>query len=247
MIDKFYIGIAGLTVEMNARHELARDFCRDYIIETPQNIDIIAETDEESVKKETELAEENVSEAYAEVLCLYRSIAAQLPKFGCFVFHGAAISYKGNGYLFTAPSGTGKSTHIRLWRECIGKDVDIINGDKPILKKNGNEILVCSTPWAGKENWQKNRILPLGAICLLNRGEANTISHENPSGYVTYLMNQIYIPRTSDALMRTMEFMDKMLSIVPFYSLRCNISADAVKTSFEAMTGDKFPKQHSCK
>lgn len=237
---KFYIKTAGLTVEMNARHEYAREFCRDYITENTAHADIIAETTEAMVKKEIETADETVSEEYAEVLCLYRSIASQLPKFGCFVFHGAAISYKGIGYLFTAPSGTGKSTHIRLWREHIGKDVDIINGDKPILKIDGDKILVCSTPWAGKENWQKNRIMPLGAICLLNRGEKNEILHENPSAYVGYLMNQIYIPRTADALARTMEFMDKLLSVVPFYSLHCDISADAVKTSFEAMTGDKF-------
>lgn len=240
-MDKFYIGIAGLSVEMNAMHEYARNFCRDYLIDTPEHVDISAKADNELVKKELEYAEEQTSEEYAEVLCLYRCIAKQLPKFGCFVFHGAAISYGGKGYLFTAPSGTGKSTHIRLWRQYIGNSVDIINGDKPILKITQDSCFVCSTPWAGKENWQKNRILPLGAICLLNRGTNNTISKENPSGYINHLMNQIYIPRTPDMLSLTLENMDKMLSRVPFYSLHCDISETAVKTSFEAMTGDTFP------
>lgn len=237
---KFYISIAELSVEIHSRFEFARDFCKDYIIDTPEHIDIIASADPEYVKKEMDMAEENISEENAEILCIYRSIASQLPKFGCFVFHGAAISYHDTGYLFTAPSGTGKSTHIRLWRQYIGNSVDIINGDKPIIKIAKDGIYVCSTPWAGKESWQKNRIFPLGGICLLNRGTQNSIKKIPPTDNITHLMHQVYIPKNPTMLSATLENMNKMLSAVPFYLLYCDISRDAVKASFEAMTGDSF-------
>lgn len=237
MIDKFYIGIAELSIKIQSRFSFAREFCKDYIISAPDKADITVSADAETVKKEMTAADEPVSEEYAEILCIYRSIANQLPKFGCFVFHGAAISYNGLGYLFTAPSGTGKSTHIRLWRQYIGKDVDIINGDKPIIRISKDGVSVCSTPWAGKENWQKNRIFPLGGICLLNRGTQNSIEKLPPAENIKHLMNQIYLPKNPAMLSLTLEHMDKMLCRVPFYSLYCDMSKDAVKTSFEAMTG----------
>lgn len=78
-----------------------------------------------------------------------------------FIHTWAAITYKNYAYIFCAPSGTGKTTHISLWKKFLGKDVGIINGDKPFLSfenENGqNRITVCGSPWAGKKLWQKNR------------------------------------------------------------------------------------------
>ncbi len=55
--------------------------------------------------------------------------------------HGAVVSWKQEGYIFTAPSGTGKTTHVRLWKEHLGPDVEIINGDKPVLEVGEDEII----------------------------------------------------------------------------------------------------------
>lgn len=241
MQRKFYMGLAGLTIEMNTRFEFVENFCRDYIIDKPEKAaDIVASATPEQVHEEMRHAEEVVTEEYTETLVLYRSIAEQLPKFGCFVFHGAAISYGGKGYLFTAPSGTGKTTHICLWRKFLGERIDIINGDKPILRIDGDSVSVCSTPWAGKENWHKNVIMPLAGTCIINRGTDNLCIPQSPQEVLKDVMHQVYLPKNLQSTGLTLENIDKLLKLVPFYRLTCDISESAVKASFEAMTGEKF-------
>ena len=89
--------------------------------------------------------------------------------------HGAVVAWKNQGYLFTAPSGTGKSTHLALWKKYLGDQAEVINGDKPILKVTEDEVWVYGTPWAGKEQWQVNKKVALKGICFLERGEKNSI------------------------------------------------------------------------
>ena len=245
MQRKFYMGLAGLTIEMNTRFEYVENFCRDYIIDNPEKMaDIVASVTPERVQEEMcrvkEEIQEDVTEEYTETLALYRSIAEQLPKFGCFVFHGAAISFDGKGYLFTAPSCTGKTTHICLWRKFLGKRVDIINGDKPILRINDDGVSVCSTPWAGKENWHKNVIMPLAGACIINRGTDNLCIRQTPQEALRNVMHQVYLPKNTQSTGQTLENIDKLLKLVPFYRLTCDISENAVKASFEALTGQKF-------
>ena len=242
MKDEFFIKIAALTVKISAAYPLSRELCRDFITEAVQNPDITASVSEEKINYELNNAKEKSTPEYAEFLCIYRIIAEQLPLFNCFVFHGAAISYKDRGYLFTAPSGTGKSTHIRLWRKFIGNDVDIINGDKPIIKVNDGKISVCSTPWAGKENWKKNRLLPLDAITVLTRSEAPFIEPLSPDMCLSRIMNQIYMPKTPEALAKTLELINSMLSGVPVYRLGCDISEESVRVAFEGITKEKYIK-----
>ena len=85
--------------------------------------------------------------------------------------HGAAIAFDGAAYLFTAPSGTGKTTHVRLWRQYLGSRVTVVNGDKPFLSlEPDGTVRVWGSPWAGKERWQSPISVPLCGVCLLERG-----------------------------------------------------------------------------
>lgn len=238
----FFIKIAGLTVKISSLYSLAKELCRDYITEPCKNPDIEITVSEENLQYELENAKEPTTSEYAEFICIYRAIAEKLPKYDAFVFHGAAISYKDRAYLFTAPSGTGKSTHILLWRKYLGKSVDIINGDKPIIKFTQNGIFVCSTPWAGKERWQKNRTLPLCSITFLSRSTEPSISQINPEICLNKIMNQIYMPKNPDSLGKTLELIDLMLARIPVYYLGCDISEKSVKTAFEGLTKEEYKK-----
>ena len=238
----FFIKIAGLTVKISSLYPLSKELCRDYLTEPSQNPDILVNVSKEQLQYELETAKEPTTCEYAEFICIYRAIAEKLPSFGAFVFHGAAISYKDGAYLFTAPSGTGKSTHILLWRKYLGKAVDIINGDKPVIRITDDGILVCSTPWAGKENWQKNRTLPLSAITFLSRSKEPSISQENPANCLKKIMNQIYMPKNSESLAKTLELIDLMLSRIPVYRLGCDISEQSVKVAFEGLTKEEYKK-----
>lgn len=187
---------------------------------------------------------------------LHRAIAEAMPLYGRFVMHGAAITYGGGAYLFCAPSGVGKSTHIALWKRYLGDGVDIINGDKPFLSLEdgcaGEHIRVHGSPWAGKELWQKNRSAELRAVCLITRGEKNSIvrfgdaeslgptERFGPTECLGALMRQIYLPRSAEAAQATLALTDALVRLVPVYRLRCDMSEEAVRCSFEALTGLRY-------
>lgn len=238
---KIYISLAGLTVEINYIRKRIPRFFRDYRIEKPENgADIVATATPERVAEEL-AADPSVGALNAEKSCIFRCIAERSPFFGSFLFHCAAIAYEGEGFLFGALSGTGKSTHISLWREHLGDKVQIVNGDKPLLRMQDGKPEICSTPWAGKEGWQTNTIVPLRGICLLCRGDENKIERVEPKKYMRLIIQQVYLPRDKEALFVTLGLLDQILQKVPIYLLNCDISEEAVKTSFEALTGKPYP------
>ena len=90
-----------------------------------------------------------------------------------FVFHASSICSEDSGVAFSAKSGTGKSTHTRLWLENIPKTF-ILNDDTPIIfLGKDNKFYICGTPWAGTTGINKNATVPLKAIVFLERGEKN--------------------------------------------------------------------------
>ncbi|TPF97440.1 hypothetical protein EP30_02270 [Bifidobacterium sp. UTCIF-39] len=184
---------------------------------------------------------------YLETLAVLRAIAERLPALNRTVFHGATIAYKGRAYVFTAPSGTGKSTHIRLWRRYLGSKVQVINGDKPILEfvDSGADadadaaVIAHATPWAGKEGWQTAQAhAPLGGICIVTRGTRNICRRIDPQTALPWLMPQIYMPNDSAAAIHTLDLMDRLIRNVPVYLLDCDISEAAVHASRSAMCGE---------
>lgn len=245
----FRAKFAGIPVEINCISPEIRSFCAEYITDEPCVFSV-------SVTADDIYAEASAAASYGhpdtpdllnEIAALHRKISEVFPLYGRLLMHGAAITYKGAAYMFCAPSGTGKSTHISLWRKFLGQDVGIINGDKPFLSfeesSGHNHIRVCGSPWAGKENWQNNRSAPLRAICLISRSSENIISHASPDKCLPALMRQIYIPRSTEAAHKALEITDRLVRTVPVYQLACDISENAVKCSFEALTGLSYPPQ----
>ncbi|MBE6591508.1 MAG: hypothetical protein E7646_05655 [Ruminococcaceae bacterium] len=239
MID-FNMTVAGCKVAVKCRHKLCLDYCREYITEDEGfSPSVSAFVSDEELKKTVDTVED-ISEEYAEFTGLYRPLADHLPREGGFVIHGACISFDSKAYLFTAPSGTGKSTHIRLWKQYLGDGVGIVNGDKPVITAKNDKILIHGTPWAGKERWQRNVSLPLEAICILTRGRTNSIRQATADEFLPFLLKQTYLNSDPVHTALTLELLDEVLKMVKVYILACNISEDAVKTSFEAMTGKKY-------
>ena len=221
-------------------------FCKDYLTED-LTADFEIELTEQDILYEKEYAtEQTFSAPYLETLALLRRISDILPAHNRFLMHGASISYEGKAFLFTAPSGTGKSTHIRLWKKYIGEKVLIVNGDKPFISLEENtdghiEPMIYGTPWAGKERWQRNCSEPLSGICFVKRGTTNSIRKIEPEEYVMMLFNQIYMPMDQTAVGQTLELVDTLVKHVPLYLLTCDMSEDAVRCSFEALTRLPYP------
>lgn len=245
----FCMKLAEICVGVEHSTPEAKRYCAGYCADLPCKF-TVAVTQEDIDAEADALAKsrgEIVSERLPhELSAIQRKIAEEFPKYGRFLMHGAAITYQDDAYLFCAPSGVGKSTHISLWKRHLGGEVDIINGDKPFLSLDGDtdtqHFRVHGSPWAGKERWQKNRNAPLRAICFLARGNENSIVRLQPSACLPQLMRQVYIPRDPQAAGRTLELIDRLTQLVPLYQLRCNISEDAVRSSFETLVGRPYPQ-----
>ena len=231
-MQKIDILLADLKINIEHKYDYMSYLCKDYISQS-DTPDIIAKADNAAILKEKELVPSAPIES-CESLCIYRAIGERLPHFDRFVFHGAAIEYGGKAYLFTAPSGTGKTTHINLWKQYLGDKVDIINGDKPIIKA-GNISTVYGTPWAGKEGYQRNTSAPLKAICILKQGKENKITKLELAEAVNHLMRQVYLPSNPSALSKTLELLGTVIENTPVYLLECDISKQAFETSFNQM------------
>ncbi len=236
----FKIQIAGITAELVDRYPLVGYQCRDYLIDTHEPADIRAVASEDELNEELALGMSAVDRGSAESICLYRKIAAQLYRFDAFLMHGAVIGYRAKAYAFLAPSGTGKSTHIRLWHQYLGDKIIPVNGDKPILRLENGVFMAYGTPWAGKEGWQRNIGLPLAGVCLLKRGTENKIGLVKSDEAIANILRQIYLPPMPEGTLATMALADRLLTHIPIYSLACNMTEDAVKTAFEAMTGEEY-------
>lgn len=238
-MDRFVVRIADKVIEIQSRFPFLQEFCRDYVVDNQEAEFAVMVSDEEFVERKR--CSPAMSEDYLEGLCIYRKIAEQLPYHNRFVFHGASITFEQDGYLFTAPSGTGKSTHISGWKKYLKGAVDIVNGDKPVISVEhmGDKVSVKvhGSPWAGKECWQKNRSASLNGICFVRQGKENRIQRLEAGQCLDMLMNQVYLPQDGGAVGLTLELLDKMITNVPAYLLECDISEEAVKCSFEAMTG----------
>ena len=233
--------IAGLRIDIRNKYTYTDRFCRGYLSgEQSSPADIVAQASEDDILAEKERTPD-FSDGYIENICIYRHICQQITLKDRFLLHAAVLEYKGNAYAFLGRSGTGKSTHTGLWLKHI-KGVKILNGDKPILHYTENGVFVYGTPWMGKEKLGYNGSAPLKGLCFLEQAKENEISQLSIKEPVKKIFPQILHPIREDYAARTLELVDRLILQTPSYLLRCTISEEAVKQSFEAMTGEKYDK-----
>ena len=240
--------LAGQTIRLQVQYESFRSFAGDYLLppETVKSQEdfsiIISDTDiaAEQTRSDQEAAAEGKTTRiwppeYLETLAVYRKIAEKMPAFDTFLFHGSAVAVDGQAYLFTAKSGTGKSTHTRLWRQHFGDRCIMINDDKPLLHWQEEHFLVCGTPWDGKHHLSRNMAVPLKALCILTRDEYNHIEPISAEEAWPLLWQQVYRPADGEMFAQTLTLMDKLTKMIPLYRLGCNRQPEAAIISYEGM------------
>lgn len=228
------ISVAGLNIGMEYTHLIILGRCWNYLTQAEPDFSVTSMP--EDWARELEAAEDGVSEGNAEFTCLHREIAMRLPEYDAFLMHGAAMEANGKGYLFTAPSGTGKTTHIRMWMDRYPGSVRCINGDKPIVRKIDGKFYFCGTPWRGKELYGEPVIVPVGGVCLLERSKENRIQRVPPIEVFSQLTHQVYFQNDQRQLAKFLQLFDDFLSSTPVYRLGCNMDISAAELSFATMT-----------
>ena len=171
-----------------------------------------------------------------ENLALFRHICNKvLESYNGMFLHCASLKYNGKAYLFTAPSGTGKTTHIRLWMKHLGDRVEVINGDKPVLRKKGDNVIVYGTPWQGKENYGSNINAPLGGIFLLHRASENSVKKATVKESLPFLFSQTLRPYEKDNMIKLFDLLEYIVENIPIYNLNCNMEKQALETALSVI------------
>lgn len=156
------------------------------------------------------------------------------------LLHSSAVVYRSKAYLFSAPSGTGKSTHTSLWLEHLGQRAQILNDDKPALVYEDGQVFVYGTPFSGKTDLNINARYPLGGICYLSRG-VNAIRRATTKEALPKILEQTYRHTNSETLSNMLlDVLDRIVPHVSYYFLSCDMSKDAFLTSFETLTGERY-------
>ena len=128
--------------------------------------------------------------------------------FETLMVHASVIRHNDGGYMFLGRSGTGKSTHSRLWLSNI-EDAELLNDDNPVIRIIDGEAMVFGTPWSGKTHCYKNESVPLKAVVRLSQAPYNKITRNIPLQAYASLMPACSCMRwdrtSTDALHRTVE------------------------------------------
>ena len=250
-MDDFTISLAGVPIGIRPLCLGIQPFFSDFLsCEAP--LFTVGAT-EEDLEYERMMSKKRNGEDYSrmakkvlnlESSALLRMIADRMLAYDTILFHGAAVAVDGKAYLFAARSGTGKTTHIRLWLQQLPQAC-VLNGDKPFLKVDGSgRVLVCGTPWTGKEKYGCNKILPLEAVCLLERATDNHICSVRPKEASQALLHQVHFPEDAAAMLRAIQSLDRITAGTRLFRLGCNMDPEAAQVSIRAMIPDRTKDAH---
>lgn len=226
--------IAELNILIEPLNSLTEKRLLPYIVKS-DSYDFEIEVSQEDIDNFIRCANEPYSNFAAEnTLILTRLSNKVLERYDGFFFHSSSLMLDGKGYVFTALSGTGKSTHTALWRKLFGNRVTMINDDKPIIRRQNGEFFVYGTPWMGKSNIGNNIKAPVKAVYILQRGEKNSAVTVKTGEVFKQILEATVVPSDRKNMAKLLELLDRFFTAVPLFRLTCNMDIEAAQTAFEA-------------
>ena len=231
--------IAEMNIAISPRYRYTEEILADYAVDADEWELEIAVTDE-MIAYEKKLGEEihgtEQDPGMCESVAILRVICDHIIGQGGFFLHCSTLSYNGKAVIFTAPSGTGKSTHAALWKQHFGDEVKMINDDKPLVRENGDGFTIYGTPWRGKHGRGANISAPIGAVFFLEQAPENSAEPVDTFTALSLLMQQTVIPRGRENTSRLIDMLGRLIEQTPMFKLRCNISDEAVVTALNAIS-----------
>lgn len=234
----FRISIAGRCIGIDSLYAEVYRLCSDYLCDNEPEIQISISDEDIAYERKVDADEkETFKNSYLETLSVYRKISEALLDYDTFLMHGAVIAQRQNAYMFTAKSGTGKTTHIEKWLQNLD-DAYIVNGDKPLIIVAEKDAIACGTPWCGKENLATNCMVPLRAIIFMERGDKNIMQEISSVEAFPFFLQQTYQPDDGEKMKKTLKLISKMMERVKFYRyIFDNMQEDAFDVSYSTLTG----------
>lgn len=178
------------------------------------------------------------NESWIEAAIVHRKFVEAALDYERFFMHGAVIGIENSSIMFTAPSGTGKTTHIMKWINGI-QNAYIVNGDKPLIHiEKKNDVIACGTPWCGKENLGTNTMVPLKTIVIMERCETNKIEEIDFGQAYPFLLRQTYLPDDAEKAKKTLNLMAKLFGRVRVFRFKFNnMSDDCFDIAYNTLIG----------
>ena len=233
----FTIKIADIVLEINAFNETTKRYCKNFLSEEKPHY--VITMSEEDLKNEVSNSATGQVYVNEEISALYRKIADLFVEEGIIVFHGSSFMVDGRGFIVTARSGVGKSTHVNLLKQLLGDELVYINDDKPLLRVK-DDVMIFSNPWNGKERRGNNISAPLKAIMFLSRSEKPSFKKIiNKEDVYIKLMSQTYLPKEKSKREKALKLVDKLLKLTNFYEINVNTSEESAKMTKERIIKDE--------
>ncbi len=228
-MEKFII--AGHKTEYNVRGELLRTRSAPYKAEFCEGeAEIRLNVRDEFIKeKQGEIPYLSFDEH--EYMWTCEAFYNELLRHNGIMLHSSCVEKDGYAYLFSARSGTGKSTHTHLWLETL-PNTRIINDDKPALICENGIWYACGTPFSGKTDENLNVKVPVRAIVFLHRSEENNVKKMPPIQAVTSFIEQTINPSDRTLAEKMLEHTDNILRNIPVFSLGCNLDPKAAEIAY---------------
>lgn len=232
--------IAEMNIAVEPRFAYTTKYLADYAVDD-SDYDLFVSVTDEMIAYEQELNVKihgrEMNEALCEAVAILRVICDDIIHRGGFFLHCSCLRYKGRAIIFTAPSGTGKSTHAALWKAHFGDAVEMINDDKPLVREKDGGFVIYGTPWRGKHSRGANISAPVGAIFFLCQSPDNYVKPLDCFTALSLLMQQTVLPRGKDDTSALLDMLGRLLESTPLFRLGCNISDEAVQTAVSAVDG----------
>lgn len=225
-----YFKIADLIVDIPAAGEM-HSRCEEYIYNGSRTPDIVINA--------TNYREDVWPNLNYPAVCYMESgmqFYGHMVKFNGIMLHSSAVELDGRAYLFSGPSGMGKSTHTRLWQQIFGSAAQIFNDDKPALRCIDGKWYAYGTPWCGKDGINQNKKVPLGGICFLKRGDTNKIRQMSAVEAIPKIIGQTQKKFwKAESLNFVLDNVEQLVTAIPIFELQNRPEPEAAYLSYETM------------
>ena len=240
-VESFHFEIAGSVFSVQPLFQSTKEYCKPYLTDKEPEFLVSVRNDDlafEQALLEQEAVEQGLKirkfkEPFLERSVIQRQVADFLVSRNTLMLHGSTVSVDGQAYLFTAPCGTGKSTHTEKWIRLFG--AHYLNDDKPIIRLVDGKWIAYGTPWSGKHDLSRPEKAPLGAVAFLQRGTENSICRLEPQEAIPYYVSQLLRAISGELMQQQLTLLDRLLQDVPAYLLTCRNDDEAAFTAKAAM------------
>ena len=238
-LRNFVIKIAGINIGVNTLSTGTYGYCIRYLSDEKPDVSVeINKADVDRVSS-SGMGNDPTNTVYNECIAVYEKIIDALLDFDCFMMHGAVIAIDNNAWMFSADSGTGKTTHIKQWLQ-HNPNAYIVNGDKPIIRFMHGQIYVCGTPWCGKERMGQNTMVPLRGIAFLERNESNIIREISFAEAYLHILHHVHVQHDAEKAKKTLRLAQQLDSKISYYRFMVNnYKDDCYDVAYNAMVGNK--------